>query len=81
MRTSQALLLRYRHDPAFEFSRVLVTYVDRGAPGDLSSVGGGEIVRLGPGFFDVFREERAVTVPYHRIRRITYDGVVVWEKE
>jgi len=81
VRTSQALLLRYRHDPAFDFCRVQVTYVDRGAPCDLSSVGGGEIVRLGPGFFDVVRDGRVTTVPYHRIRLIAYDGAVVWEKE
>ncbi|TAJ43226.1 DUF504 domain-containing protein [Methanofollis fontis] len=81
MRTSQSLLYRFRHDPGCDFLEVSVTYLDRGAPGDLSTVSGAEITDLGPGFFHVEREgRRPAPVPYHRIRRITYAGVPVWEK-
>lgn len=80
MRTSHALLLRLLHDPRFDFARAAVQYVDRGAPGDRSEVMGDKIVRLDSGWMEIVSEEKTKFIPYHRIRRITYDETVMWEK-
>lgn len=80
MRTSRAHLLRLRHDPHFDFSRAVVEYVDRGAPDDRSMVSGDKIVRLEQGWMEIALEGKVKFIPFHRIRRITYQGSVIWEK-
>ncbi|VVB69924.1 Uncharacterised protein [uncultured archaeon] len=80
MRTSHALLLRLRHDPKYEFSRANVEYVDRGAPGDRSRISGDQILHLDQGWMEIESDLKTKFVPYHRIRRIIYDGVTIWEK-
>jgi uncharacterized protein len=54
---------------------VKVTYVHRGAPGDLTCVLGEDIVDLGRSFFSMLNG----TVPYHRIIMIEKDGEVVFQ--
>jgi uncharacterized protein (UPF0248 family) len=80
MRTSHALLLRLRHDPQFDFGKAEVEFVDRGAPGDRSTVLGEKIIRLEQGWMKIEWENRPKSIPFHRIRRITYDGTTMWEK-
>lgn len=80
MRTSHAILLRLYHDPQYDFSRVSVEYVNRGAPGDRSVVQGDRILKLEQGGMEIESVLGAVFIPYHRIRRITYDGKIMWEK-
>lgn len=80
MLTSHRLLLKYRHDARFRFGDVAVRYVDRGAPGDLSSVSGTGIRKLESFCFTVESAGRVNYIPYHRIRRITYAGETVWER-
>jgi len=80
MRNSHALLLRLRHDPQFNFHKVRVEYLDRGAPGDQSAVVGDRIIRLERGWMEIETEMKKKFIPYHRIRRITYEGRVMWEK-
>jgi len=80
MRTSHALLLRLQHDPNFDFCRAVVEFVDRGAPGDRSAVQGDKIIRLEQGWMEIEWENKTKFIPFHRIRRITYDGTVLWEK-
>jgi len=80
MRTSHALLLRLCHDPAYDFDRASVDYVDRGAPGDRSNVPGSQIRCLQQGGMEIQSGVEAKFIPYHRIRRISYDGKVLWEK-
>jgi uncharacterized protein len=80
MRTSHSLLLRLYHDPQYEFGRVTVEYVDRGAPGDRSSTTGECIINLEQGGMEVESEMKTKFIPYHRIRRISYDGKALWEK-
>lgn len=38
------------------------------------------MVRLDSGWIEIISEEKTKFIPYHRIRRITYDGTVMWEK-
>jgi uncharacterized protein (UPF0248 family) len=80
MRTSHALLLRLRHDPQFDFSKAEVEFVDRGAPGDRSAVRGDKIVCLEQGWMEIEWEKKTKFIPFHRIRRITYEGTIMWEK-
>jgi len=80
MRTSHALLLRLRHDPYFDFCRTEVEFVDRGAPGDRSTVRGDKIIRLEQGWMEIEWVNKIKFIPFHRIRRITYDGTIMWEK-
>jgi uncharacterized protein (UPF0248 family) len=79
MRTSHALLLRLRHDPQFDFSRVSVEYLNRGAPNDRSVISGEEILKLEPGWMEVASPTGIACIPYHRIRRILYEGTTMWE--
>ncbi len=80
MRTSHALLLRLWHDPAFTINKATVEYVDRGAPDDRSTVYGEDITNLDRHYFEVISAERTKPIPYHRIRKITYAGIIIWEK-
>ncbi len=80
MRTSHAILLRLRHDPQFEFDRASIEYVDRGAPGDRSVVQGDRILNLEQGGMEIESDNKTKFIPFHRIRRIAYDGKILWEK-
>ena len=80
MRKSHELLLRYFHDPAFSFSEVDVCYIDRGAPGDTTCVKGERIPHLDAYYMEIASPFGTTAIPYHRILRILYRGVVVWER-
>ena len=80
MRTSHALLLRFLHDPAFDFVHVSVEYVNRGAPDDRSSADGGNIVNLDRDYFEVASDTGETPIPYHSLLRILYKGIPVWER-
>ncbi|HSD59118.1 MAG TPA: DUF504 domain-containing protein [Methanotrichaceae archaeon] len=80
MRTSHAILLRLYHDPQYDFSKVSVEYVNRGAPNDRSTATGDRILSLEQGGMEIESERGATFIPYHRIRRIIYDGKTMWEK-
>ena len=79
MRTSRRLLLRLYHDPGYDFARVEVEYVDRGAPGDRSTVRGDRVVALDAQYLEVDAGTHVACIPYHRIRRIRYGGETMWQ--
>ena len=81
MRTSHALLLRLRYDPRFEFSKIRVEFINRGAPGDKSEIQGDIIIKLDGFGMEIESEQGSTLIPYHRIRRITYEGRTMWEKK
>lgn len=81
MRTSHALLLRLIHDTQYDLGRVRVEYVDRGAPGDISAAGGDEIIRIERGIMVINSDLKTKLIPVHRIRRISYQGSTLWEKD
>ncbi|MCQ8893606.1 MAG: DUF504 domain-containing protein [Methanolinea sp.] len=80
MRKSREILLRCYHDPAFVFSDVTVCFIDRGAPGNESCIGGERIVALDSQYMVVGEEPEPSFIPYHRITRIIYRGMVLWER-
>jgi uncharacterized protein (UPF0248 family) len=79
MLRSRELLLRYFHDAAFDFTQVSVCYVNRGAPGDMTCIGGERIRDLDPMYMVIDSGDRTTPIPYHRIIRISYAGEVMWE--
>lgn len=80
MRTSHALLLRLYHDPQYDFGKVSVDYINRGAPGDRSTVSGERINRLGAGGMEIESAAGETYIPYHRILLILYEEHPLWEK-
>lgn len=78
MRTSHAILLRLRHDPQYDFSKGSVEYVNRGAPSDRSAVEGNRILKLEQGGMEIESDQGTTFIPYHRIRRISYNGETLW---
>jgi len=81
VRKSREILLRCYHDPAFAFADVQVCYIDRGAPGNESCVGGSRILALDSQYMEVGEEHEPSPIPYHRITRITYRGEMLWERQ
>ena len=81
MRTSHTLLLRIWQDPEFDIKKAAVEYTDRGAPGDRSTAKGEYITNLDRDYFEVISMEGTTPIPYHRILRITYAGIAIWEKK
>lgn len=81
MRKSREILLRFRHDPAFRIDGVRVCFIDRGAPGDESCVGGERIRGLERQFMEIEGPEGLTPIPYHRITRILYDGNPFWTRK
>jgi uncharacterized protein (UPF0248 family) len=55
---------------------VVIFYLHRGAPGDMMSIKGSDIVELERSFF-VTADSK---IPYHRIRRIEKAGEVLYEE-
>ncbi|NTU99724.1 MAG: DUF504 domain-containing protein [Methanoregulaceae archaeon] len=79
MRKSREILLRFYHDPAFRFERVEVWYADRGAPGDESCIGGSRIRAVDSRYMEIESPRGLTPIPYHRIKKILYEGIVVWQ--
>jgi uncharacterized protein (UPF0248 family) len=71
------VLNRLKWDEGESLDDATVWYVHRGAPGDILSVQGSDIMALGRGFF----ETDDASIPYHRVTRIVYRGEVVFDKE
>ena len=81
MLTSHALLLKFWHDSRYVFPEISVEYVDRGAPEDRSCVSGRDIRVLDAYYFEIVTEHGVKYIPYHRIRKLTYHGETVWERQ
>jgi uncharacterized protein (UPF0248 family) len=70
------VLNRLKWTEGESLEETVIWYIHRGAPGDLASVSGSEILSLGPGFF----QKEDAYIPYHRIVRIEYRGRTIFEK-
>ena len=77
--------LRWRDDR--DFTKVLVEYVHRGAPGDLATVEGPKILALEPWMIVIRREGEVcysvpgvAAIPYHHILRILYGEETVFDR-
>ena len=59
-----------------DLEKAEIWYVHRGAPNDTKIISGKDIVTIGKSFFDT----ATVSIPYHRIFKIVYDGKIVFER-
>ena len=92
MKTVRSALNELRWHGGRDFSKVVVEYIHRGAPGDIATVTGPEILELGPWMMVVRRAAGGASgtvaspvpgqaaIPYHRIVRILYDGRPVFDR-
>ncbi|MDD1706297.1 MAG: RNA repair domain-containing protein [Methanoregulaceae archaeon] len=80
MRKTREILLRFYHDPEYRFADVEICYVNRGAPGDRSCIGGDRIIRLDPTYIEIESGTGTTPIPYHRLIRILYQGNTAWER-
>jgi uncharacterized protein (UPF0248 family) len=60
-----------------DFDQLDVVYLHRGAPDDLKTISGREIVNIGTSFLSLNEAE----IPYHRIIKILYEGEVLFERK
>jgi len=92
VKTVRSVLNGLKWRSEIDFSRVVVEYIHRGAPGDIASVAGADIIELAPWMMVVgrsaghasgraaFPEPGKAAIPYHRIVRVLYDGRVVFDR-
>lgn len=57
-----------------------IEYLHRGAPNDTRVVAGRDVRDVGSWAFVTGEGAHEATIPYHRVRRITLHGDVVWER-
>lgn len=76
--TAKDALARLRWSrPKPDWSQVEVTIRHHGAPRDEKTIIGSAITALGSSFFEVDAE---TSIPYHRVKRITVGGQIVYER-
>ena len=61
-----------------DFKKCKITYVHRGAPGNLRNIDCNRVSGLERGFLIL---EDKTHIPYHRIIKIEYNGRVIWNKK
>ncbi|RMF91807.1 MAG: DUF504 domain-containing protein [Methanobacteriota archaeon] len=66
--------------PERSLDDVSVTYIHRGAPGDVVTIGGWEIKRLERSFFVLERGGVETYIPYHRIVEVRRGAEVLYRK-
>ncbi len=56
---------------------VEIWYLHRGAPDDTKIITGEDVIKIGRDFL----ETKRAMIPYHRIRRIIFNGEVLFQRE
>ncbi|MFA5771532.1 MAG: RNA repair domain-containing protein [Thermoplasmata archaeon] len=65
---------KWRNDT--DFNKAEIWYIHRGAPNDTMVLSGNNIVELQRSFM----KTKTAMIPYHRIFKITYEDMIVWER-
>lgn len=63
--------------PEMDINEIKITYIHRGAPGDLKKINGNSIKRVERGFLILSDETQ---IPYHRIVKIEINNKILWKK-
>ncbi len=66
--------------PGKSMEGVLLTYIHRGAPGDIVTIRAENVVSLEKSFMVIRGKEGEKRIPYHRIVKITRGKEILWEK-
>lgn len=64
----------------YDLSKCTIYYINRGSPNDIGIVEGGQIIEIGKGFLILEGIPYERYIPYHRIVRIEYEDVVIFDK-
>ena len=64
----------------YDLSKCAIYYISRGSPNDIGIVEGGQIIDIDKGFLILEGDPYERYIPYHRIIRIEYENVVIFEK-
>ncbi len=64
----------------YDLSKVEISYINRGSPGGFNTVRGNKILRIESAFVILSNIPFETYIPYHRIRKITYDNQTVFER-
>lgn len=64
-----------------DLSKCTIYYVNRGSPDDTAVVEGSQINEIGKGFLILEGIPYEKYIPYHRIIKIEYEGLVIFEKK
>lgn len=64
--------------PEMEINRTKISYIHRGARGNIKTVQGNEIEGTENGFLILNDETQ---IPFHRIIKVEYDDKILWKKE
>jgi len=56
---------------------VEIWYIHRGAPDDMKIIEGSEVLNIGRDML----ETESSSIPYHRIRRIIFNGMTVFDRD
>ena len=70
------ILNKLKWDKRYDFEKVKIYYVSRGAEGDIAIITGKEIKELGK----MFIETASSYIPYHRIIKIEYEGKLIFTR-
>ena len=60
-----------------QITEIKITYIHRGAPGNLKTIKGDSIERLARGFL-ILKE--GTQIPFHRVVKITNNNKILWKK-
>ncbi len=63
--------------PEMQINETEITYIHRGAPGNLKKINGESIERVERGFL-ILKE--GIQIPFHRIIKIENNNKVLWKK-
>ena len=63
--------------PEMEINEIKITYIHRGAPGDLKKINGNSLKRVERGFLIL---SDGTQIPYHRIVKIEINNKILWKK-
>jgi uncharacterized protein len=63
--------------PKMEIKKCKITYVHRGAPGNLKTIAGEQISKLERGFLILNDNTQ---IPCHRLVKIECNGKIIWNK-
>ena len=63
--------------PEMEINEIKITYIHRGAPGNLKKINGNSLKRVERGFLIL---SDGTQIPYHRIVKIEINNKILWKK-
>jgi uncharacterized protein (UPF0248 family) len=64
-----------------DLNLIKIDYISRGAPNDTSSIQGKDIVGIDSFYIEIHKIPYNSFIPYHRIKKITYDKQEIFSRK